>query len=415
MKDEALAGVRRLFPALQADQGPGAPSAGAGPAPEVALDNAATTHKPQAVLDALVGFYRDHNANVHRAVHRRARAATELYEGARRRAARFLRAEPAELVFTRNATEAINLVARAFVEPRLRPDDVLVVTALEHHSNLVPWQQLCRRTGARLQILAVDEFGRLQMPEALPARTRFLAATRVSNAIGTIVNTTQLVDLAHRSGVPVLLDLAQAAGHLPLDEGSLQADFLVLSAHKLYGPTGLGLLRGRSEHLANMEPVSFGGEMVTGVRALDADWQPPPLRFEAGTPPIAEAIAFAPALDLIETLGLANIREHELGLLRAALQGLVNVTGLRLVGPKSAEERSGVISVALPAGDPQVAAAVLDAAGIAVRSGYHCAQPLLDALECGPTLRMSVALYTTQSDIDRLLAELPGAVAAARD
>jgi cysteine desulfurase/selenocysteine lyase len=397
--------VRRRFPAL----------AGASAGAIVAeLDNAATTHKPQAVLDALVGFYRDHNANVHRAVHRRAREATEAYEGGRRRVARFLGAETGEIVFTRNATESINLVARAFVEPRLADGDHVVVTQLEHHSNLVPWQQVCARSGATLEILPVDAKGRLAIPDSLPARTRFVAATRVSNAIGTIVDTTALVALAHRAGAAVLLDVAQSAGHLPLDPGSLDADFLAFSAHKLYGPLGLGVLRGRREHLAEMEPIVFGGDMVTTVRSRDADWQPPPVRFEAGTPAAAEAAAFVPALDLIDELTLPAIRLHELALLEHLLEGLREVAGVKVIGPETAAERSGSVAFVIEGGDGLVAATVLDMAGVAVRAGLHCAEPLLAALNCGPTLRASVAVYTTHAEIDRLLGALPGAVSAAR-
>ena len=394
--------VRRRFPAL------------AGGAATAELDNAATTHKPQVVLDALVAFYREHNANVHRAVHRRAREATEAYEGSRRRVARFLGAEAGEVVFTRNATEAINLVARSFVEPRLQTGDRVVVTQLEHHSNLVPWQQVCARTGATLEILPVDGQGRLAIPAALPERTRFVAATRVSNAIGTIVDVEALVALAHRSGAPVLLDVAQSAGHLPLDAGTQQADFVALSAHKLYGPMGLGVLRGRRARLEEMQPMNFGGDMVTTVRSRDAEWQPPPARFESGTPAAAEAAAFAPALALIDELTLPAIRAHELELLERLLEGLRRVEGVRVVGPPAAAERSGAVAFVVEGGDVLVAASVLDMAGVAVRAGLHCAEPLLTALGCGPTLRASVAVYTTADEIDRLLDALPGAVSAAR-
>lgn len=394
--------LRDRFPALGTESG----------LSEAALDNAATTHRPQAVLDALARFYREDNANVHRAVHRRARAATEAYESARRRVARYLATESGEIVFTRNATDAINLVARSFVEPRVGPGRSIVVTALEHHSNLVPWQQVARRTGAELVVLPVDEQGLLVQPARLPKDAAFLAATRVSNALGTIVDTEKLVAAAQQSGVPVLLDITQAAGHLPLDEGSRAADFLALSAHKMYGPMGLGVLRGRAEHLAAMEPVSFGGEMVTHVRGLDADWQEPPLRFEAGTPPVAEAAAFVPALDLIDEVGLPAIRAHELDLLEHLLEGLAAIEGVHVVGPQTALQRSGSVSMTLGGADDQIVATVLDLAGVAVRAGFHCAEPLLTGLGCGPTLRASVALYTSHQDIDRLLAALPDAISA---
>lgn len=396
-----LAEARAQFPALAGGR--------------VELDNAATTHKPRAVLDALRRHDEQACANVHRAAHARARAATAAYEGARARVARFLAAEPREVVFTQNATAGINLVARAWAEPRLRAGDRVAVTALEHHSNLVPWQQVCRRTGAELVVLPCDAQGRCPVPRELPARTRLVAATRVSNALGSIVDTLELVENAQRAGAAVLLDLAQAAGHLPLDGGSHDADFVVLSAHKVYGPTGLGVLRGKAARLGEMEPVAYGGEMVSAVRPDGAEWQLPPLRFEAGTPPITQAVGLAAALDFVDGLGLPDIREHELDLLERLLAGLSRVEGVRVAGPPTAAERSGAVSLVIPGGDVQVAAAVLDMAGIAVRAGWHCAQPLLEAhLRCGPTLRASVAAYTSAEDVDRFLAALPEAVAASR-
>ncbi|HEX5010591.1 MAG TPA: aminotransferase class V-fold PLP-dependent enzyme, partial [Planctomycetota bacterium] len=288
----------------------------------VELDNAATTQKPLAVLDALRRHDVEATANVHRATHQRARAATEAYEGARAAAARFLGAEPRQVVFTRNATEGINLVARGWAEPRLQRGDRVAVTALEHHSNLVPWQQVCARTGAELIVLPCDARGRLPLPATLPPRTKLVASTRVSNALGTIVDTSALVQLAHAHGAAALLDLAQAAGHLAADEGTRAADFVVLSAHKMYGPTGLGLLRARAERLDELQPVSFGGEMVSDVQPDRATWQAPPLRFEAGTPPIAQAAGFAAALRFLQEVGFERAREHELDLLRRLLDGL---------------------------------------------------------------------------------------------
>ena len=388
------------------------PALASGP---VELDNAATTHKPRSVLDAVRRHDEQACANVHRAAHARARAATQAYEEARARVARFLAAEPREVVFTQNATAGINLVARGWAEPRLTPGDRVLVTALEHHGNLVPWQQVCRRTGAELVVLPCDARGRLPLPRELPPRTRLVAATRVSNALGTLVDTQELVENAQRAGAAVLLDLAQAAGHLPLDGGSHDADFVVFSAHKLYGPTGLGVLRGKAARLAEMEPVTFGGEMVSSVRPEGAEWQLPPLRFEAGTPPIAQAAGLAAALDFIDGIGLPNIREHELLLLERLLAGLARVEGVRVVGPPTAAERSGAVSLVIPGGDVQVAATVLDLAGVSVRAGWHCAQPLLERhLGCGPTLRASVAVYTDAADIERFLDVLPEALASCR-
>jgi cysteine desulfurase/selenocysteine lyase len=393
--------VRGRFPAL-------------GPGCAVPLDNAATTHRPQAVIDAIGRFYVESNANVHRAVHQAAQAATAAYEGARARVARFLEADPAEVVFTRNATDAVNLVARGHVEPRVGPGDAVVVTALEHHSNLVPWQQVCRRTGARLHVLPVDDQGRLVEPFELPEDARFLAATRVSNALGTLVPTDRLVAAAKARGIGVLLDITQALGHLPLDDGSRDADFLACSAHKAYGPMGVGVLRGRREALEATEPVVFGGEMVASVDADGARWADVPLRFEAGTPAAAPAAAFVPALDLLDELGVGAIRAHELALLERLLEGLAPLEGVEVVGPPTAEERSGSVSLAVAGGDTHVLATVLDMAGVAVRSGWHCAEPLLQRMGRGPTVRASLALYSTAEDVDRLLEVLPEAVAASR-
>jgi cysteine desulfurase/selenocysteine lyase len=399
---EAIASLRALFPAL-ADE------------TLVPLDNAATTHRPQAVLDASMRFYRSSNANVHRANHRLGMAATEAYEGARRRVARFLEAEAGEVVFTSNATEAINLVARGWLEPRLSAGDVVLVTALEHHSNLVPWQQVALRTGARLAVLDIDEHGRLAEPVEFPEGTRFLAATRVSNALGTLVDTSALVEQAQRCDIPVLLDVTQSAGHLPMDAGTRAADFLALSAHKMYGPMGVGVLRGRAERLAEMEPVVYGGEMVESVSQEAAVWQEPPWRFEAGTPAVAPVVAFPPALDLLDRVGLAAVRAHELELLGQLLDGLAGIEGLEVVGPPTAEERSGAVSLAIPGGDPHVAGTILDLSGVAVRAGWHCAEPLLRRMGRGPTLRASVAIYSSAGDVERLLEALPEAVAACRD
>jgi len=390
------------------------------PDDEALLDNAATTRAPRAVLDALVRAHEAWGTNVHRAVHRRAREATEAFEGARRRLARFLGAEPDEVVFTRNATDAINLVARAFVRPRLAPGDEVVVTALEHHSNLVPWQRVCAETGAVLRALPVDGQGRLDAPlepHAHGARTAFLAATCVSNAVGTIVPVDALVEEARDAEVPVLLDATQAIAHLPLGEGARAADFVALSGHKTYGPGGVGALRGRRARLLGMEPVTFGGEMVDDVQPRAARFTAPPLRFEAGTPNVAAVCALPAALEMIASLGAGAIRAHERSLLARLVDGLDALDGVEVVGPRALDARSGVVSFVARGADAQTVAAVLDAAGVAVRAGWHCAQPLLEdgggGLGCGPTVRASVAVHTAPWEIDRLLETLPEALAAA--
>ncbi|MCB9897845.1 MAG: aminotransferase class V-fold PLP-dependent enzyme [Planctomycetes bacterium] len=396
-----VAALRARFPALAAASD------------HVPLDNAATTHRPQGVFDALASFYMAANANVHRANHRLGTAATGAYEGARARLARFLGAAADELVFTRSATEAVNLVARGWAEPRLGPGDAVAVTLLEHHSNLVPWQEVCRRTGARLDVLPVDDQACLRPIELAPD-VRLLAATRVSNAVGTLVDTTALVDHAHARGAAVLLDVTQAVAHLPLDDGSRRAEFLVLSAHKAYGPMGVGALRASRAVLGEIRPVVFGGEMVERVDALGATFRAPPHGLEAGTPPVADAVAFVAALDLLDELGLAAVRAHELELLARLLAGLARVPGVEVVGPPDAESRSGVVSLDIPGGDVHVAATLLDLHDVAVRAGFHCAEPLLRRLGRAGTLRASLASYSTVDDVDRFLEALAEAVPACR-
>lgn len=392
-----LTALRGRFPALNEE--------------EAALDNAATTHRPAEVLAALHHGDTEANANVHRAVHRRAREATQAYEGARRRVAQFFEAKPDEVVFTANATAAINLVAWGFVAPRLKSGDCVVTTALEHHSNLVPWQQVCQRTGAELVVLPVDEKGRLLLPDALPSNTCFVAATAVSNAIGTIVETSVILDLAKKADVPLLLDIAQAAGHLPLDDTMREADFLALSAHKMYGPMGVGVLVGRGNRLGETQPLVFGGEMVDRVTEEKATFQSPPHCFEAGTPAVSSVAAFPPALDLLEEFGLATIRSHEKELLTGLIEGVSKIEGVSIVGPGDPEKQSGSVALSLDGRDPAVVATLLDLEGVAVRSGWLCAEPLLRQLG-GPVLRASVAAYSTKDEIDRLLAALPGAMEA---
>lgn len=380
--------------------------------PIALLDNAAATCVPRDVIDALTGFYTDVASNVHRSVHARGRAATDAYEGARAKAAAFLGGgRPEELVFTRNATDAINLVARGFVEPRINPGEEIVVTALEHHSNLVPWQELCRRTGARLRIVGVDAEG-CPSPGDEPivtSWTRLVATTHVSNAIGAIVPLETLVGPALEANVPVLVDVNQSAAHLPSSDILHSIDFIVCSSHKIYGPMGVGMLRAR--RLPEMIPIGFGGEMVEHVSARSATYQPGPHGFEPGTPDVAGAIALPAAIEWIGEVGLDAIRAHELELLGRLVDGLERLEHVRVVGPADLDRRSGVVSFVIDGGDPVAAATLLDLEQIAVRAGFHCAEPLLaEALGCGPTVRASVAAYTSADDVDRLLEALPGIV-----
>ena len=376
--------------------------------PLVYLDSAATTQKPRAVIDAVSRFYEEDNANVHRGVHTLSERATALLEAAREKARRFLGAAGAhEIVFVRGVTEAVNLVAQTFGRARVRAGDEVVVTALEHHSNLVPWQLLCAEAGAQLRVVDIDDRGEVRLDEmerALGSRTRLLALAHVSNALGTINPVRRIVELAHSRGVPVLVDGAQAAPHLPVDVQQLGCDFYAISGHKMYGPMGIGVLYGRAALLEEMPPWQAGGEMVSSVSFEKATWQKPPYKFEAGTPDVAGAVGLGAAIDYLESLGRARVAEHEreiLGYARALLQDL---PGLRLLG--DARECTGVLSFVIEGVHPHDAGTILDLEGVAVRTGHLCAQPLLRRLGVPATVRASFAVYNRREDADALLAAL---------
>jgi cysteine desulfurase/selenocysteine lyase len=391
--------VRREFPVL-AQRVHGKPL--------VYLDNAATSQKPRAVIDAVSRFYAEDNANVHRGVHALAERATAQLEAARAKVQRFIgAARPEEIVFVRGVTEAVNLVAQTFGRSRLRAGDEIVVTALEHHSNLVPWQLLCRERGAALRVADIDERGELRFDELarlLGPRTRLLAAAHVSNALGTINPVAQMVELAHARGVPVLIDGAQAAPHLPLDVQALGCDFYAFSAHKMYGPMGIGVLYGRAALLEEMPPWQSGGEMVSAVSFEEASWQRPPLKFEAGTPDVAAAIGLGAAVEWLQSLDSDAAAAHEQELLGYGLELLRAIPGLRLLG--GARERIGVISFSLEGVHPHDAGTILDLEGVAVRTGHLCAQPLLRRLGVPATVRASLAAYNRREDLDALAAAL---------
>jgi cysteine desulfurase/selenocysteine lyase len=376
--------------------------------PLVYLDSAATSQKPRAVIDAVSRFYAEDNANVHRGVHALSERATAQLEGAREKVRRFLGAAHAhEIVFVRGVTEAVNLVAQTFGRARLRKGDEIVVTALEHHSNLVPWQLLCAEAGAQLKIADIDDRGEIRLEElerALGPRTRLLAVAHVSNALGTVNPVRQIVELAHARRVPVLVDGAQAAPHLPVDVQQLGCDFYALSAHKMYGPMGIGVLYGREELLEEMPPWQSGGEMVSAVSFEKATWQKLPFKFEAGTPDVAGAVGLAAAIDYLEGLGRARIAEHERDVLDHARALLRDLPGLRLLG--DARERAAVLSFVIEGVHPHDVGTILDLEGVAVRTGHLCAQPLLRRLGLTATVRASFALYNRREDADSLRAAL---------
>ena len=378
--------------------------------PLVYLDNAASTQKPRPVIDALVRFYETDNANVHRGAHALSDRATEAYERARETSRRFLNARrPEEVIFVRGATEAINLVAQTFGRQRVGPGDEVLVTEMEHHANLVPWQQVCLEKGARLRAVPITEDGELRLDALdglLTTRTKLVALSQVSNALGTVNPVKEVIEAAHRRGIPVLVDGAQAVPHVGVDVQDLGCDFYAFSGHKVYGPMGVGVLYGRLDLLESMPPWQFGGDMIDTVGFGGTTFSEPPYRFEAGTPNVAGAVGLAAALEFLEGVGRPVIADHEARLLELAVRRLEEIPGMRLVGEPA--RRAGVVSFVVE-GTPLSALDVgarLDAAGIAVRTGNHCCQPLMRRLGLTGTIRASFAMYNTTEDVERLASAL---------
>jgi cysteine desulfurase / selenocysteine lyase len=381
--------------------------------PLVYLDNAATTQKPQAVIDRLVHYYTLENANVHRGVHLLSERATDAYEEARKTVARFLHAADArEIVFVRGTTEAINLVAATYGRVHVGPGDDIVVTVMEHHSNIVPWQLLCERSGARLAVVPMTDEGELRLDrlEALVGeRTRIVAVAHVSNALGTINPVRRIVDIAHARGVPVLVDGAQAVAHMHVDVQALDCDFYTLSGHKVFGPTGIGALYAKAAHLEAMPPYQSGGDMISSVTFERTQYNVIPYKFEAGTPNIAGAVGLAAAIDYVESIGLDRITAHEHDLLAYGTRALTAIPGVRLTG--TASEKGGILSFVLDGVHPHDIGTILDREGVAIRTGHHCCQPLMTRLGVPATSRASLALYNTRAEID----VLAGALAKVRE
>ncbi len=369
------------------------------------LDNAASAQKPQSVIDALTSAYTHNYSNVHRGVHTLSQRATEAYEGAREIARRFMGAARSdEIVFVRGTTEGINLVARSFVRPRLEPGDEVLISAMEHHSNIVPWQIVCREAGARLRVAPITDSGELDLDafeDLLSKRTRMVALVHISNALGTIVPARRIVELASRRGIPTLFDGAQAAPHLELDVAALGCDFYTLSGHKLFGPTGIGALYGRAELLAAMEPYQGGGEMIRSVTFEATEYNDPPNKFEAGTPHIVGAIGLGAAMCYVEETGLDAIAAHEHDLLTYATGRLAEIPQVRLIG--TAADKAAVISFVVDGIHAHDVGTFLDHEGVAVRVGHHCAQPLMDHYGVAATARASFAFYNTRQEVDRLV------------
>jgi len=372
--------------------------------PLVYLDNAATTQKPQAVLDALTSYYTDINANVHRGVHELSGLATDAYEGAREKIRAFFNARSVqEIVFTRNATESINLVAFAFVRPALAAGDEVVISAMEHHSNIVPWQLICEERGARLRVVPIDDRGALiyeELDRLIGPRTKIVSIAHMSNALGTVNPVAEIVALAHKRGVPVLLDGSQAAYHMPVDVQALGCDFYAATGHKLYGPTGIGVLVGRAERLEAMPPFLGGGDMIRSVTFEKSTWNDLPYKFEAGTPNIAGAIGLGAALDYIQSIGREVVAAHEQELLRYGTSLLESIPGVRLIG--TAPVKSSILSFVMEGIHPHDIGTIVDREGVAVRTGHHCAQPVMDRFGVPATARASLAMYNTKDDLDAL-------------
>jgi cysteine desulfurase/selenocysteine lyase len=374
--------------------------------PLVYFDNAATAQKPRAVIAALSHFYERDNANVHRGIHELSRRSTEAYENARARVARFLNARHAsEIIFTRGTTEAINLVANTWGVQNLAPDDVILLTEMEHHSNIVPWQLLAARTGAKLAYLPVtgdDGFLDLRgLDEALNKKVKLFAFTHISNTLGTINPAAELCARARQRGILTLVDAAQSAGHRPLDVQEIGCDFLAFSGHKICGPTGIGVLYGRQELLADMPPFQGGGDMIASVDFFHSTWNTVPHKFEAGTPDFAGAVGLHAAMDYLDAIGRENIARHDAELADRAVAGLSRFKGLRLFGPKSG--RSGVVSFLLDNIHAHDIVTVADQYGVALRGGHHCNQPLMRKLGVDSTARASFYFYNTAAEVDRLV------------
>lgn len=390
--------VRAEFPVLSVEVRPGVPL--------IYLDSAATSQKPRSVIDAMSRFYQEQNANIHRGVHHLAEVATQAFEAARERVARFIGAgDPRQIIFTRNTTESINLVARSWGGSRLRAGDLVLLTEMEHHSNLVPWQMLAAERGLRLEFVPVSDEGELDLDAyrmLLAKGPRLVAFTHMSNMLGTINPAEEMTRLAHEAGAVVLVDAAQSVPHLPIDLATINADFLAFSGHKMCGPTGIGILYGRRELLEAMPPYLGGGDMIKRVALGEFTVNDLPYKFEAGTPAIAEAIGLGEAIAFLESIGMRAVFEHEQRVIEYALDRLAEVPGLRVYGP-AAPRRGGVASFTVAEAHPHDVAQVLDSLGIAVRAGHHCAMPIHERYGLTATTRASFYLYNTEQEVDRLV------------
>lgn len=373
----------------------------------VYLDNASTTQKPYSVIDSITDFYTNYNSNIHRAVYQLAEEATELYEKSREKIANFINVRPEEIVFTRNTTESINLIAHSWARSNLKKDDGIVITELEHHSNIVPWQILCQEIGTRLEYVGIDENGFLDLEHMIELisskKVKLVSLSHMSNVLGTIVPIEGIIKVAHEHGIPVIVDGAQSVPHMPVNVKNIDCDFLVFSAHKMLGPTGVGVLYAKKEFLEKMRPFMGGGDMIKEVFKFHTNYNEVPYKFEAGTPNIADVVGFGAAIDYLEKIGMENIRRHEITLTEYALESILSLKYVTVYGPRDTKYRGGVISFNIADIHPHDLATIMNDHGIAIRSGHHCAQVLMQRLDVPATSRASFYIYNTKEEIDKFV------------
>jgi len=373
----------------------------------VYLDNASTTQKPYSVINSITDFYSNYNSNIHRAVYQLAEEATDLYEQSRKKIANFINVRPEEIIFTRNTTESINLIAHSWARSNLKKDDVIAITEIEHHSNIVPWQILCQEIGTRLEYVGIDESGFLDVEyliELISSRkVKLVSISHMSNVLGTIVPIERIIKTAHQYKIPVIVDGAQSVPHMPVDAKNLDCDFLVFSAHKMLGPTGVGVLYAKKELLEKMKPFMGGGDMIKEVFKFHTNYNEVPYKFEAGTPNIADVVGFGAAVDYLEKIGMENIRKYEIYLTEYALESMQSLKYITIYGPMDSKFRGGVISFNIADIHPHDLATIMNDHGIAIRSGHHCAQVLMQRLDVPATSRASFYIYNTKEEIDKFV------------
>ena len=373
----------------------------------VYLDNAATTQKPRSVINAVNDYYKKTNSNIHRGVHTLSQEATEKYEKAREKVAKFINSNEKEIIFVRGATEAINLVANSYVRPLLKPKDQIIITEMEHHANIVPWQMVCNEKGAELKILPINKKGELMtddLEKLINGKTKFMAINHVSNSLGTVNNIRKIVEIAHKHKIKILIDGAQAVQHIPVDVEQIDADFYCFSGHKIYAPTGIGVLYGKKNLLDEMPPYQGGGDMIKSVTFEKTIYNDVPNKFEAGTPNISGAIGLGTAIDYILEIGIENIAKHEANLLNYATEKIKKIKGVEIIG--NAKEKASVLSFTMENIHPHDIGTIMDSHGLAIRAGNHCTQPIMDFYSIPATARASFAIYNDKNDVDKLISSV---------